>query len=137
MTGMEPSPQVRIDKWLWAARFFKTRSLATQAVSGGKVHLNGQRVKPAHPVRPDDELRIQRGGLEMTVRVLALSEQRRPAPEAAALYQETPASQEARERGREERQLWRSIHDNARPAGRPSKRDRRLIRTFVRKGPEE
>ncbi len=133
---MDTSPQVRIDKWLWAARFFKTRSLATQAVAGGKVHLNGQRVKPAHPVRLGDELCIQRGGLAMMVRVLVLSEQRRPAPEAAVLYQETPASQEARERGREERQLWRSIHDNARPAGRPSKRDRRLIRTFVRKDSE-
>ncbi len=130
------APQVRIDKWLWAARFFKTRSLATEAVAGGKVHMNGQRVKPAHPVRLGDELRIQRGGLTMTVLVAALSDQRRPAREAAALYQETEASQEARERGREERQLLRSIHDNARPVGRPSKRDRRLIRTFVRKDSE-
>ncbi len=124
---------VRLDKWLWAARFFKTRSMATEAVNGGKVHSNGQRVKPSRIVQLGDELRIQRGIVEMTVVVKGLNSLRRPAPEAVTLYQETEASIKAREQLQQERQLLRSIHDNARPAGRPSKRDRRLIRTFVRK----
>ncbi len=124
---------VRLDKWLWAARFFKTRSMASQAVTGGKVHCNGQRVKPSRVVQVADELRIQRGVVEMTVVVQGLNDQRRPAPEAAALYLETEASVAARERQRQEGQLLRSIHDNARPAGRPTKRDRRLIHAFVRK----
>lgn len=125
--------KVRLDKWLWAARFFKTRSLASEAVSGGKVHCNGQRVKPARAVQVGDLLRIQRGIVEMTVTVLGINDQRRPASEATLLYQETEASLTARERQREEGQLLRSSHDNVRPAGRPTKRDRRLIRTFVRK----
>ena len=127
------APKVRLDKWLWAARFFKTRSMATQAVDGGKVHCNGQRVKPAREVQVGDLLRIQRGGVEMTVVVKGLSDQRRPAPEAAELYLETEASLTDRQRQREESQLLRSVHDNVRPAGRPTKRDRRLIRTFIRK----
>lgn len=127
---------VRIDKWLWAARFFKTRSMATEAVTGGKVHCNGQRVKPSRIVRVGDELRIQRGIVEMVVSVMGVNGQRRPAKEAADLYQETAASLAAREKQREDRQLLRSIHDNARPSGRPGKRDRRLIRTFVRKDDE-
>lgn len=124
---------VRLDKWLWAARFFKTRNMASQAVTGGKVHCNGQRVKPSRVVQVADELRIQRGVVEMTVVVQGLNDQRRPATEAAALYLETEASVAARERQRQEGQLLRSIHDNARPAGRPTKRDRRLIHAFVRK----
>ncbi len=124
---------VRLDKWLWAARFFKTRSMASQAVTGGKVHCNGQRVKPSRVVQMGDELRIQRGVVEMTVVVQGLNDQRRPATEAAALYLETETSIAARERQRQEGQLLRSIHDNARPAGRPTKRDRRLIHAFVRK----
>jgi ribosome-associated heat shock protein Hsp15 len=127
---------VRLDKWLWAARFFKTRTLASQAVAGGKVHCNGQRVKPSRGVQVGDELRIQRGVVEMTVMVTGLNDQRRPASEAAALYLETEASITARERQRQEGQLLRSIHDNARPAGRPSKRDRRLIHNFVRNDSE-
>jgi len=127
---------VRIDKWLWAARFFKTRSMATEAVTGGKVHCNGQRVKPSRVVQVGDVLRIQRGAVEMMVAVMGVNDQRRPAKEAALLYQETAASLEAREKQREDRQLMRSIHENARPAGRPSKRDRRMIRTFVRKDDE-
>lgn len=128
--------KVRLDKWLWAARFFKTRTMAGQAVSGGKVHCNGQRVKPSRLVQMGDVLRIQRGIVEMTVVVEGIHDQRRPAQEAAALYTENEASIAARESQRQERQLLRSIHDNARPAGRPTKRDRRLIRTFVRKGDE-
>lgn len=123
---------VRLDKWLWAARFFKTRNMAAQAVTGGKVHCNGQRVKPSRVVQVGDLLRIQRGVVEMTVVVQGLNDQRRPAEEAVTLYLETEASATAREQQRQERQLLRSIHDNARPAGRPNKRDRRLIHTFVR-----
>lgn len=125
--------KVRLDKWLWAARFFKTRSMAAEAVGGGKVHSNGQRVKPARTVQVGDELRIKRGIMEMTVVVLAVSDLRRPAKEAAMLYLETEASIKSREQQREERQLLRSVHDNARPIGRPTKRDRRLIRTFTNK----
>lgn len=128
--------KIRIDKWLWAARFFKTRSMASEAVAGGKVHCNGQRVKPSRIVQLGDELRIQRGVVEMTVSVMSINSQRRPAKEAMTLYEETPASIDAREKQREDRQLLRSIHDNARPSGRPTKRDRRLIRTFVRKDEE-
>lgn len=128
--------KIRIDKWLWAARFFKTRSMASEAVAGGKVHCNGQRVKPSRIVQLGDELRIQRGVVEMTVSVMSINSQRRPAKEAVTLYEETPASIDAREKQREDRQLLRSIHDNARPSGRPTKRDRRLIRTFVRKDEE-
>jgi len=128
--------KVRLDKWLWAARFFKTRSMAAEAVGGGKVHSNGQRVKPARIVQLGDELRIKRGIIEMTVVVQAVSEHRRPAKEAAALYMETAESITAREQQSEERKLLRSVHDNARPVGRPTKRDRRLIRTFTNKDAE-
>lgn len=128
--------KVRIDKWLWAARFFKTRAMATEAVNGGKVHCNGQRVKPSRIVQVGDEMRVQRGVVEMTVSVMGINDQRRPAKEAVELYQETAASFEAREKQRENRHLLRSIHDNARPSGRPGKRDRRLIRNFVRNDEE-
>jgi ribosome-associated heat shock protein Hsp15 len=83
---------VRLDKWLWAARFFKTRSMATQAVAGGKVHLNGARIKPARTVQPGDELRIRRGEQEFFVIVLAVLDKRRPAKEAQLLYEETEES---------------------------------------------
>ena len=124
--------KVRLDKWLWAARFFKTRSLASVAVSGGKVHSNGQRVKPARIVQVGDILRIKRGVLEMTVIVNGVNAHRRSATEAAELYLETEESLVTRERQREERRLLRSIHDNVRPVGRPTKRDRRLIHDFTR-----
>lgn len=127
---------MRIDKWLWAARFFKTRSIATEAVTGGKVHCNDQRVKPSRIIQIGDELRIQRGVVEMTVTVMGVNDQRRPAKEVVELYQETAASIVTREKQREDRHLLRSIHDNARPSGRPTKRDRRLIRTFVRNDEE-
>ena len=122
---------VRIDKWLWAARFFKTRSLASQAVAGGKVHVNGGRVKPAKTVGVGDCLRIQRGEAEYVVVVRGLSDKRGPAPQAQQLYEETEASLQAREADREQRRLLAA--DRAAPSGRPSKRDRRLIRSFIRK----
>ncbi|MDH5298041.1 MAG: S4 domain-containing protein [Desulfobulbaceae bacterium] len=128
---MTTDRNVRIDKWLWAARFFKTRSLASEAVSGGKVHVNGSRVKPAKTVAVGDSLRIQRGEVEMVVSVLALSERRGPATEAQELYEETEASRLAREANREQRRLLAA--ERAAPAGRPNKRDRRLIRSFILK----
>ncbi len=122
---------VRIDKWLWAARFFKTRSLASQAVAGGKVHANGGRVKPAKAVAVGDTLRIQRGEEEFVVEVLALADKRGPASVAQQLYLETEASVLAREADREQRRLLAA--QRAAPTGRPTKRDRRLIRNFIRK----
>ena len=88
---------VRIDKWLWAARFYKTRALATEAVTGGRVHLNGARVKPAKDVRIGDTLQIRIGVVEWIVDVKELSEKRGPAKVAQSLYEETPESQRARE----------------------------------------
>src|SRR5689334_2481313 len=88
--------EMRLDRWLWAARFFKTRGLAAEAVTGGLVHLNDARTKPAKPARVGDRVSVQRGELTTVVRVLGLSEQRRPAPEATALYEETSESAAAR-----------------------------------------
>ena len=118
----------RLDKWLWAARFFKTRSLAAAAVDGGKVKWNGHPAKPARPVRPGDRLEIGAPGGLFAVRVVALNEQRRPAPEARALYEETPESLAAREREQALRAL--APAPGAGLKGRPTKRDGRLIRGF-------
>lgn len=122
---------IRIDKWLWAARFFKTRSLAAKAVSGGHVHLNGSRIKAARQVRPGDSLVIRRGALEWTVIIQALSGRRGPATLARTLYEETEDSMVAREQASLERKLVRS--PSIRPDRRPDKRERRKIRQFLRK----
>jgi ribosome-associated heat shock protein Hsp15 len=122
---------VRIDKWLWAARFFKTRSLASKAVSGGHVHLNGKRIKSSRAVQPGEQLRIKRGTEQYTVEILALSSRRGPAKIAATLYEETETSQVLRAEEREQRRLVRA--PASRPEGRPDKRDRRKIRVFLRK----
>lgn len=124
--------KVRIDKWLWAARFFKTRSMAAKAVAGGHVHLNGARVKAARGVVVGDQLRITRNETEFTVIVQALSERRGPAVVAQTLYEETPESIAARDTKREENRLVRMGQALA-PPKRPGKRDRRLIRSFTRK----
>ena len=121
---------VRVDKWLWAARFFRTRALATEAVLGGRVHLNGVRVKPAKEVRPTDEVEITIGGLRWTLVVRGVTEKRGPATAAALLYDETPESSAARERHAAERRL-------ARPLGadlgvRPTKQDRRRLEALRR-----
>jgi ribosome-associated heat shock protein Hsp15 len=121
--------RVRLDKWLWAARFFKTRALATEAVAGGKVHAGDQRCKPSHPVRLGEVLRIQRGIEEYRVTVRALNDRRGPATEAALLYEETPESRQQREALRERRRLERSPFPQ--PAGRPTKQDRRRIVRFT------
>nr|MBF0221008.1 RNA-binding protein [Desulfobulbaceae bacterium] len=130
---MSETITVRLDKWLWAARFFKTRSIATQAVNGGKVHCNAKRVKAAKTVQIGDELVIQRGQVTCTVIVDGLNDKRRPAKEAVALYTETPDSIKSREESSEQKRLMRTINGNYGPQKRPSKRDRRLIINFTRK----
>ena len=112
---------MRIDKWLWAARFFKTRSLATDAVSAGHVRVGGTRVKPAKEVRVGDTVEIRRDTFTWTVVVLALSERRGPASEATTLYEETKESQETRERHRAELLLSHPMGE------RPTKQDRRRL----------
>jgi ribosome-associated heat shock protein Hsp15 len=116
---------MRLDKWLWAARFFKARSLATGAVEGGKVKLNGVSVKPARDVKPGDRLHIQIGPVAWEIQVLGLNDQRRPAPEAQLLYAETPENRARREAAQALRKLAPA------PVGdhnaRPTKRDRRAI----------
>ena len=117
--------RLRLDKWLWAARFFKTRALAAEAVEGGKVEVNGDRPKRARALSIGDELRIRLGPYEHTVRVRALSARRGPASEAAGLYEETDASRAKRE---ELAIQLKSLHAVFGPdKGRPSKKDRRDI----------
>jgi len=121
---------LRVDKWLWAARFFKTRSLASDAVSGGKVKLNGTATKPARDIKIGDKLEITNGETRWTVTVQALSDKRGPAPEARLLYEESPDSIAAREAERDSRKF---IQDPAADLhGRPTKRDRRQIDRFGR-----
>jgi len=127
----EADEKIRLDKWLWASRFFKTRSLAGKAVSGGHVRLNGHRIKPAKVVQSGDMLHIRRGEVEFTILVLKTVSKRGPATVALTLYEETGESIMNREKSREERRLIRT--PAARPVGRPDKRDRRKIREFLRK----
>lgn len=116
---------VRLDKWLWAARFFKTRSLAQDAIEQGRVRVQDDRVKTARLLRVGEEVRIRIESVERTVIVLALSETRGPAPVAQLLYRETEASLAAREAARERRRLMAEpAHDIV---GRPTKRDRRQL----------
>jgi ribosome-associated heat shock protein Hsp15 len=125
----QPPERQRLDKWLWAARFFKTRSLATAAVAGGKVKLDGVPVKPAREVKPGDELEIAVGDQRWTVVVRGLNEQRRPAPEARLLYEETAASAARRAEQMELRKLAPAPGADLR--GRPTKRAGRMIRRFA------
>ena len=120
----------RVDKWLWCTRFFKTRSLAAQAVSGGKVHINGERVKPAHNLRAGDRLSLMLNGVLAEFDVLGLPARRGPAAEAQKSYSEVPQSVERRAKMREAHRLA----DLSRPRseGRPDKRDRRRLVKFQR-----
>jgi ribosome-associated heat shock protein Hsp15 len=116
--------RARVDKWLWAARFFKTRNAAAEAVLGGRVHVNGVRVKPSKEVRLGDVLEVTTRSRKRILKVMGVAEKRGPAPAAAALYEETPESIEAREQAALERRLL------GRPPGadlgmRPTKLDRR------------
>jgi len=119
---------VRLDKWLWAARFYKTRSLASDAVDGGKVKLNGAATKPAKEVKPCDRLHIRAGEQDWEVIVQGLNEQRRPAAEAQLLYQETTDSAQERARAAVLRKL--APAPTADHKGRPTKRDRRDLNRF-------
>ncbi len=114
---------MRIDKWLWAARFYKTRALASEAIKGGRVHVHGVTIKPAREVQVGDRVEIRRGEVRVTVVVRGLAERRGPASQAARLYDETDESRAARERLAAERRLVAPQSD---PSGaRPTKRDRR------------
>jgi len=122
------SVRIRLDKWLWAARFFKTRSLAKQAIDGGKVHCNGQRCKSSREVALGDRLELRQGWDERTVVVKALSAQRGGAPQAALLYEETAESKAHREQAAEQRRALKALDPLA--SIRPSKKDRRQIQRF-------
>ena len=130
MTFADPTlvSSQRLDKWLWAARFFKTRSLATAAIQAGHVRLNGSLPKPARDVHPGDTLEIALGPVRWTVVLRGLSEQRRPAVEAQGLYEETEESRERRATQRESQQLAPAPGSDLR--GRPTKKARRQIHRF-------
>jgi ribosome-associated heat shock protein Hsp15 len=124
-TGDAAEP-VRIDRWLWAARLFKTRALAVEALKGGRVEVNGRSARPSREVRPGDALEVATGPVRMSLVVRATSVRRGPAAEAAGLYDETPESRAARERAAEERRLLPPPVPG-RDGGRPTKRDRRRM----------
>src|ERR1700688_434919 len=130
MTIDEKTDNHRIDKWLWHTRFFKTRSLATAAINRGKVHLNAERVKPAHRVRIGDRLSLSLQGIVAEFEVLGLPPRRGPAAAAHAHYLETAASAERRARLREQQRLAQV--SRPRPAARPDKRDRRRLMRLQR-----
>jgi ribosome-associated heat shock protein Hsp15 len=122
--GAEP---IRLDKWLWAARFFKTRALAVEAVNGGKVQVNGQRAKPGRGIGVGARLEIHKDGLTWEIEVLGLSKQRRSASEAVSLYREEESSRLRRQEVVQARRQERTPYDGV---GRPTKRDRRQIERF-------
>ena len=123
--------KLRVDKWLWAARFFKTRHLAAEAINGGKVQVDGQRTKPSKTVRPGASMTVQKGPLFWVIKVKAVAKQRRPASEAALLYAESESSRLRRqEQVREQRESGQYALGQS---NRPNKRDRRLIQRFTGK----
>jgi ribosome-associated heat shock protein Hsp15 len=124
--GDTDEPRVRVDKWLWAARFFKTRALASAAIQGGKVHVNGARAKPARTLQPGDTLEIHKGTERFAVVVEGLAERRGSASVAQTLYRETEDSQQAREAQREQQRLLAA--GLSQPAQRPDKKQRRQLR---------
>lgn len=124
--AMSGAADLRIDRWLWCARFFKTRSLAAEAVRAGHVRVNGQRCKPARDVKVGDRLEVVRGFDEREIEIVALPGRRGPAVEAAACYEETQASAERRSLREEQRRSGDALR--APTSGRPDKRTRRLIR---------
>ena len=130
-----PLDQIRIDRWLWAARFYKTRSRAKIAIAGGKIHVNGAKAKPSREVRIFDNLSIRRGSDEIDIAVVALSDQRGTANVAQALYSETPESIERRAALKAQRRMERA--GLRMPKSKPSKRDRRhLMRMKSKTGPD-
>lgn len=130
MSANPDANEMRLDKWLWAARFFKTRQLAIEAINGGKVQVDGQRTKPSRSVRLGSRLEIHKGSLSWEIEVTGLNKQRRSATEAAGLYVEDEASRIRRQEVvRERRELGAQPRE-----GRPSKRDRRMIQRFTGRG---
>jgi ribosome-associated heat shock protein Hsp15 len=130
MTTDEKVDNQRLDKWLWHTRFYKTRSLATAAINGGKVHLNAERVKPAHRVRIGDRLSLSLQGIVAEFEVLGLPLRRGPASEAQSHFLETPASAERRMYLREQQRLAQA--SRPRPDARPDKRERRRLMRLQR-----
>ncbi|MGD8911895.1 MAG: S4 domain-containing protein [Candidatus Thiodiazotropha sp.] len=124
--------KVRLDKWLWAARFFKTRQIACEAINGGKVHLNGQRTKPGKEIKAGSQLRIHKGALEWDITVRVLATQRRPASEARNFYEESAESIAQREKMAEAQRLERSMSPKT-LLGKPNKKQRRMIHRFTGK----
>lgn len=122
--------RLRLDKWLWHTRFFRTRSLATTAVSGGRVHVNGERAKPSRPIHAGDQLEISVGLDAITITVLGLPARRGPAPEARTYYEESPGSVARRERSREQRRLASMAAPQT--PGKPDKKTRRALLRFHR-----
>ncbi len=126
---MTETESIRLDKWLWAARFFKTRKLAADAVTGGKVHLNGQRTKPGKEVKPGSKLFISKDKYTWDITVLGVNQQRRPAKEAVLLYEESSESHQKRQEQivlqKQERELFEPHRDR-----RPNKKQRRQIHRF-------
>ena len=131
MSEPQANTEIRLDKWLWAARFFKTRSLAAEAVTGGKVDINGARTKPSRAIRAGDELTIRRGSYQWTVIVKDLSRLRGPASQAQQLYEETEESKRKREAAAAQLKLERPAEFDSR--GRPSKKDRRAMERWTRR----
>lgn len=135
----EASADIRIDKWLWAARFYKTRGLAVEAIDAGHVRraasggMQGERVKPAHTVRINESYAIQRGDVEQIVTVTALSDRRGSATEASKLYRETEESRQARETKEAARKSAHAAQSWPIMRGRPTKQDRRSLATFFAK----
>ncbi len=134
MTRPEHEAQegMRLDKWLWAARFFKTRSLAAEAINGGKVHLNGKRTKPGRQINPGSHLIIHKGPYEWDITVKIVPKQRRPASEAMNFYSETEESIKLRQQLTEEQRRIRANTAHS-DKGRPTKRDRRQLDRFIGK----
>jgi ribosome-associated heat shock protein Hsp15 len=131
MNDAESRERPRLDKWLWAARFFKTRSLASEEIGKGRVQVNGQTAKASREVRLDDLIELRQGSVARTVKVCGLSHVRGPAPVAQALYAETPASLAAREQQAEQRRLAPEPSQSI-DQGRPTKRDRRQLADWNR-----
>lgn len=128
--NVEPAAKVRIDKWLWAARFFKTRSMATDAINKNRVQVGGQSVKPSRQIQIGDTLTIEKPPYEFRIEVLALSDKRRSASEAQQLYLESEESQAKRETQRLEARADRQARLGLAGEGRPTKKQRRQIRSF-------
>jgi ribosome-associated heat shock protein Hsp15 len=125
VNSAEDSDSSRLDRWLWFARFYKTRSLATAAITGGKVHLNAERIKPAHVVRSGDRITLSLEGIVAEFEVLGIPQRRGPATEARSHYVETPASAARRAQLRDQQRLAQL--SRPRPETRPDKRDRRRL----------